>query len=572
MLYGGPLDAGMMDSSKFPVLIATLLVPKLIEYFSLNASSIGALYPLVTIAISYLFNKFEFEDLNVSWYMIISIIALVYCIKYVQKDVFKIPIQLYEYIMKFFKKERKNTQITIKIFNKTDIETFSEYCQKHSGTTWNFNDIDQTIGNESHLKTTFVRTQLLTATSNVNAMNERNSYPVHGHKVPFDDDYLGIHGTYHWNEISCQIPGIKKTGEDEPEKIESIQLYPELRVTFKNADHICNARDLVQKMKMYLNELASKSRKIVIYSCLTSLHIDSSTKKVSGRQSDGQLLYTGKKLDIDYLTKIYLDTYFHQKKDIVWNLVKKVHFEPEFFYKFGQPASTNFIFYGPPGSGKSTFINRIARTLQRSIVSIDMKSMIEKRQLRDLLLNPYGVSGSYYSGSDRSSSHLNVNEVIYVFEEFDNYIKILVEDSKKQECSAQKSEDENVIVKFSLDTKMFDYDIKDLLDIFQGTVPVEGRIIIATTNDLEFIRNECPALIRDGRLTPVEFGYLEADVFDKMCMYFFNTTFEVPVGVIISTIPTSTLMNHIMHAKLNEDIDIAVHCFQQFLNSLQMNV
>ena len=51
-----------------------------------------------------------------------------------------------------------------------------------------------------------------------------------------------------------------------------------------------------------------------------------------------------------------------------------------------------------------------------------------------------------------------------------------------------------------------EFQLEDLLEILQGPVPREGQIIIATTNKFDEIKNECPALFRPGRLTPIEFG------------------------------------------------------------------
>jgi hypothetical protein len=77
-----------------------------------------------------------------------------------------------------------------------------------------------------------------------------------------------------------------------------------------------------------------------------------------------------------------------------------------------------------------------------------------------------------------------------------------------------------------------DISLEDLLEIFQGPVPIEGAIIIATTNKFKEIYELCPALFRPGRLTPVEFDYLEQKTFTEISQYFYNKQppFEININ------------------------------------------
>jgi len=68
--------------------------------------------------------------------------------------------------------------------------------------------------------------------------------------------------------------------------------------------------------------------------------------------------------------------------------------------------------------------------------------------------------------------------------------------------------------------------LEDLLTIFQGSVPVEGSIIIAMTNNYERIKEYCPALFRHGRLTPVYFGYFDKTLLNKVSKYYFGNELQ----------------------------------------------
>jgi hypothetical protein len=82
--------------------------------------------------------------------------------------------------------------------------------------------------------------------------------------------------------------------------------------------------------------------------------------------------------------------------------------------------------------------------------------------------------------------------------------------------------------------------LSDLLELFQGPVPIKDRIIIATTNHLDHIRESLPALCRPGRLTPLEFSYLDWPSLNALCQYYFQQDMDCdPVEI---TIPTSQVV------------------------------
>jgi hypothetical protein len=68
--------------------------------------------------------------------------------------------------------------------------------------------------------------------------------------------------------------------------------------------------------------------------------------------------------------------------------------------------------------------------------------------------------------------------------------------------------------------------IKDILTIIQGPAPIVGCIIIATTNDFDGLYQKCPPLFRAGRMTPVNFGYMDAFMLDKISNYYFGRKFD----------------------------------------------
>jgi len=115
--------------------------------------------------------------------------------------------------------------------------------------------------------------------------------------------------------------------------------------------------------------------------------------------------------------------------------------------------------------------------------------------------------------------------------------------------------DENQGIKFG-DTNSVNNDItvRSLLDILQGAVPYRGAIFIATTNNIEKIKEICPELIRGGRLTPVHFGYAEYDTLQEISMHYYKRTLDIPKDSIM-TVCTATIIEFIMIHKNEIDYD-----------------
>lgn len=87
--------------------------------------------------------------------------------------------------------------------------------------------------------------------------------------------------------------------------------------------------------------------------------------------------------------KQFMETYFHDVRDQVWNRVSNVHHHPEQFHEFGQTAFCNILLHGPPGTGKSSFAARLTKTLGRShLISINLLEFINcKSKLYSYLAN-----------------------------------------------------------------------------------------------------------------------------------------------------------------------------------------
>jgi hypothetical protein len=98
----------------------------------------------------------------------------------------------------------------------------------------------------------------------------------------------------------------------------------------------------------------------------------------------------------------------------------------------------------------------------------------------------------------------------------------------------------NNIQQINNDNKSDILRLSDLLELFQGPVPIKDRMIIATTNNFDKIKDSLPALIRPGRLTPIKFDYMSWDILNSLTMYYFNKKMQSKEFKII--IPTSQII------------------------------
>jgi hypothetical protein len=82
--------------------------------------------------------------------------------------------------------------------------------------------------------------------------------------------------------------------------------------------------------------------------------------------------------------------------------------------------------------------------------------------------------------------------------------------------NVKKMDDAAIEARLKSSIDDMDWDIDDLLKIICGSIIPDGRIIIATCNDLQIIYDYCPQLVRPGRMTPVKYDYGTPEMFIKI--------------------------------------------------------
>ena len=112
--------------------------------------------------------------------------------------------------------------------------------------------------------------------------------------------------------------------------------------------------------------------------------------------------------------------------------------------------------------------------------------------------------------------------------------------SRDNEMHAISSELNSIIKDMDADNTSNILRLSDLLELFQSPVPIADRLIIATTNHYEKIKNSLPALFRAGRLSSIEFKYLDWTSLNQLTQYYFMKPMTIQEFTI--KIPTSQVI------------------------------
>jgi hypothetical protein len=253
----------------------------------------------------------------------------------------------------------------------------------------------------------------------------------------------------------------------------------------------------------------------------------------------------------------YMLSYFSPIRDRLWKYFHNIQFHPEKFSQFGQEARCNLLIHGPPGTGKSSFVYRLAMSLGRHIVSVDITAISNDRtQVYKVIQTPY---------IEEIDDYCQPKECIILLEEFDIAVHHLKDKSKpsvadlwsmgpkmKKKKSDDEKDDGSVLDLRSFARSTREFELEDLLEILQGPVPIKGQIIIATTNKYKEISELCPALFRPGRLTPVEFGYMDWDSLQQMTKHYFKQELTID-RVDEINVPTSEIVELALDSSLYDE-------------------
>ncbi|CAI9109343.1 OLC1v1009147C2 [Oldenlandia corymbosa var. corymbosa] len=170
----------------------------------------------------------------------------------------------------------------------------------------------------------------------------------------------------------------------------------------------------------------------------------------------------------------------------------------DYYKKIGKAWKRGYLLYGPPGSGKSTMIAAIAKYLDYDIYDLELTSVRENAELKQLLIE-------------------TSNKSMIVIEDIDCSLDLTGarKNDKKESGDEKDGEDNNK--KQSSETEedknRSKVTLSGLLNFIDGIWSAcgEERVIVFTTNQVEKLD---PALIRRGRMDMhIEMSYCKFEAF-----------------------------------------------------------
>jgi hypothetical protein len=204
------------------------------------------------------------------------------------------------------------------------------------------------------------------------------------------------------------------------------------------------------------------------------------------------------------------------KKDIA--LLKDINY----YRRSGAKHKKGYLFYGPPGCGKTASVIAMANYDQRHIIEIPMSRVKTNADIEEIL-NLTEIEGVSF----------RKDQIILLFDEIDSGLEQnLVPDAIPPRSTAEEREAELTRVasyneyKRVANRQMRDRELQEdqitlgtLLSRLDGVGSYNGMIIIATTNHI----NKLPEQIyRHGRLNPLFFDYLSSAHTQEMIERFYE--------------------------------------------------
>ena len=191
----------------------------------------------------------------------------------------------------------------------------------------------------------------------------------------------------------------------------------------------------------------------------------------------------------------------------------------DYYKRTGLKRKKGYIFYGPPGCGKTSSVIAMANADRRHILEIPMSRVRTNAEIEEIL-NLTSIDGVEFTKE----------QIILLFDEIDVGSEALKKRQAEDACvptaqSQQQPTPQALLTAAAAMTQPTSIKPTDaiclgtLLSRLDGVGCYNGVIIVATTNCIDQLS---PAIYRHGRLNPVQFDYMKQSDMIKMIENFYG--------------------------------------------------
>jgi hypothetical protein len=250
------------------------------------------------------------------------------------------------------------------------------------------------------------------------------------------------------------------------------------------------------------------------------------------------LLYTKSK----FTTNRTFDNVFFEERKHVRNRTRFFLDNRGWYDKKGIPYTLGFMFHGPPGTGKTSSVKAIANEGRRHIINVQLSEIKTKAQLQHLFFND---EVHVYNGTNTEKYTIPISERLYVIEDIDAMgDTVLRREWKKPVAQVTPKKEEDAWLAREKEAEKEALDLSFLLNLLDGTLEANGRILIITTNFPERIDK---ALIRPGRIDMiVHFKKCNRAVLQEMASSFYGAEVALPDDATLDDKWTPAEVNQIL--------------------------